>query len=121
MTEIVLPNDANSLGTVFGGRILSWIDMAGALAALRHCRKVVVTVGIEHVSFHAPIRVGQFCLLEARVNGVGRSSLEVGVEVHGEDPLTGRRFRTTSAILTFVARDEHGAPTEVPPLLLETD
>ena len=121
MTEIVLPNDANALGTVFGGKVLQWIDIAGAVAAVRHCRRAVVTASIEHVAFHAPIRVGQFCILEARLNGVGKSSLEVSVEVYGEDPLTGKRFSTTSAILTYVARDEHGQPVGVPPLLAETD
>lgn len=121
MTEIVLPNDANALGTVFGGNVLRWIDMAGAIVALRHCRRTAVTASIENVSFHAPIRIGEFAILDGRLNGVGRTSMEVSVEVSGENPLTGERRSTTSAIITFVARNEHNVPVPVPPLLAETD
>jgi acyl-CoA hydrolase len=121
MTELVLPNDANVLGTVFGGKVLSWIDAAGAIAAIRHCRRHVVTVSLDNVTFHAPIKVGWFALFSARLNGVGRTSMEVSVEVSGEDPLTGARVPTTSAIVTYVARDDAGRPVPVPPLLPETD
>lgn len=120
MTEVVLPNDANAHGTVFGGKVLQWIDLADAIVASRHARRSVVTAAIERVDFIAPIRVGHFAVLAARLNGVGRSSMEVSVEVEGEDPRTGVRHRATSAIVTFVAQDKLGAAVEVPPLLLET-
>jgi acyl-CoA hydrolase len=121
MTQFVLPNDANALGTVFGGKVLEWIDMIGAVAAARHSRRIAVTASIESVAFHAPLRVGHIAILEARLNGVGRTSMEVSVEVSGEHPLTGERQSTTSAVVTFVARDEAGTPVPVPPLLAETD
>jgi acyl-CoA hydrolase len=120
VTEVVLPNDANSHGTVFGGKVLQWIDLAGATAAVRHARRPVVTAAIERVDFIAPIRVGHFAILTARLNGVGHSSMEVSVEVEGEDPWTGARHRATSAVVTFVAKDEFGRSVEVPPLLAET-
>ena len=120
-TEVVLPNDANSHGTVFGGKVLQWIDLTGALVAVRHARRPVVTAAIERVDFIAPIKVGHFAILTARLNGVGRSSMEISVEVEGEDPLSGVRHLATSAILTFVALDEAGRHIEVPPLRLETD
>jgi acyl-CoA hydrolase len=121
MTEIVLPSDANALGTVFGGKVLQWIDLAAATVALRHARRIVVTASIDQVDFHAPIKVGHIAVLEARLNGVGRTSMEVSVEVSGEDPLTGARRQATSALLTFVAQDERGAPVPVPPLLVESE
>lgn len=121
MTEFVLPNDANAIGTVFGGKVLQWIDVAGAIVAARHSRRIAVTASIESVSFHAPLRVGHIAILEGRLNGVGRTSMEVSVEVSGEDPLTGERYSTTSAVITFVARNETGTPVPVPPLLAETD
>ena len=121
MTEIVLPGDANSLGTVFGGKVLQWIDLAAATAALRHARRTCVTASIDQVDFHNPIKVGYIAILEARLNGTGRTSMEVSVEVSGENPLTGEKRRATSAILTFVAQDPSGNPTPVPPLLVESD
>jgi acyl-CoA hydrolase len=120
MTEIVGPNDANTHGTVHGGKVLKWIDVAAGIVAIRHARTPVVTAAIERVDFIAPIRVGHFAILTARLNGVGRSSMEVSVEVEGEDPWTGTRHRATSAIVTYVAQDEFGVPVEVPPLRLET-
>jgi acyl-CoA hydrolase len=120
VTQLVLPNDANVHGAVFGGKVLAWIDLAGAVAAIRHARLPVVTARLECVDFLAPIRVGHFAILTARLNGVGRTSMEVSVEVEGEDPWTGRRHRATSAIVTFVAQNEFGTPVEVPPLRAET-
>jgi len=121
MTEIVLPGDANALGTVFGGKVLQWIDLAAATCALRHARRTCVTASIDQVDFHEPIKVGHIAILTARLNGVGRTSMEISVEVAGEHPLTGEVKKATSALLTFVAQDEHGQATPVPPLLVETE
>lgn len=120
-TEHVLPSDTNALGTVFGGTVVSWIDIAAAIAAQRHARRVVVTASIDALDFVASVRQGQIVELRAQVNYAGRTSMEVGVRVESEDPLTGERAHTATAFLTFVALDEHGVATQVPPLLLETD
>ena len=121
MTEIVQPGDTNSLGTIFGGKVVSLMDVAGAIAALRHCRKPVVTVSIDRVDFISPIRLGYIVNVLAAVNYTSRTSLECGVRVLSENPLTGEHRHTASAYLTFVALDENGHPTPVPPLAPETD
>jgi len=121
MTEIVLPSDGNALGTAFGGKVMQWIDVCAAVAAMRHCRKVVVTASMDELHFHAPIRVGEVVHLKARVNAAFRHSLEIGVEVYSEQPITGERHHTCSALLTFAALDGEGRPSAVPPLLLETE
>lgn len=121
MTQLVLPNDANNYGSLLGGRVLHWLDLTAAIAAYRHCRKPVVTVSVDSVRFHHPVRVGQVVLLDAVVTRAFRTSMEVHVEVQSEEPLTGRRLKTCSAYLTFVAIDPSGQPTEVPPLEPETD
>jgi acyl-CoA hydrolase len=119
-TEIVLPSDANNLGTVFGGRVMSWIDIAAAISAGRHCKTDVVTASMDDLHFHAPIKSGMVVVLNAQVNFAGRTSVEVGVEVLSEHPHTGERERCCQAWLTFVAVDGKGRPVEVPPLLPET-
>lgn len=121
MTELILPSDGNALGTAFGGRVMQWIDICAAIAAMRHARKVVVTASMDELHFHAPIRVGEIVHLKARVNGVFRHSLEVGVEVYSEEQISGVRRHTCSALLTFAALDAEGRPSPVPPLLLETE
>lgn len=121
MTELILPGDANALGTAFGGKVMQWIDICAAIAAQRHCRKSVVTAHIDELTFLAPIRVGMVAVLEARVNAAFRTSLELEVTVDSESPLTGERRRCCSAFLTFAALDDLGRPSPVPPLLLETD
>lgn len=121
MTEIVLPSDGNALGTAFGGKVMQWIDTCAAVAAMRHCRKAVVTASMDELHFHAPIRVGEVAHLTARVNATFRHSLEIGVEVYSEQPISGERHHTCSALLTFVALDGEGRPTTVPPLLLENE
>ena len=121
MTELVLPNDANTLGNILGGKVLHLIDIAAALAAHRHCRRQVVTASMDRVDFLHPVRVGQVMMLKARVNSVSRTSMEVGVKVEAENLMTGERRHTASAYATFVALDELGHPTQVPPLDLETD
>jgi acyl-CoA hydrolase len=120
MTQLVLPNDANTYGNVLGGKVMHWIDLTGAISAFRHSRKPVVTVSVDTVQFHHPVKVGQVVLLEACVTRAFRTSMEVRVEVRSEDPLTGEQIRTCSAFLTFVAIDADGHPTEVPPLIPET-
>lgn len=118
MTEIVLPNDANPLGFLLGGRIMHWIDIAGALAAHRHSNSYVVTASVDYVDFRNPIRVGDFVILKSSVNRVFKSSMEVGVKVFSENILTSRREHTSTAYLTFVAIDENRRPHPVPPLIV---
>ena len=121
MNEIVLPNDANALGNVLGGKVMHLMDMCAAMAAMRHCREVVVTVGVDHLSSRNPIKVGELMSLRASVNYADRTSLEVGVRVDAEHPLTGVRRHTSSGYLTFVALDKQGRPTQVPKVVPITD
>ena len=121
MLELMYPNDANPLGTIMGGRVMHFIDVAAAIAANRHARRPCVTASVDHIDFHAPVRVGDLLVLHASVNYTGRTSLEVGVRVAVEDRTTGTRTHTSSAYLTFVALSDRGAPVPVPPLLLRTD
>ena len=116
MTELVLPPDANTLGTVFGGRVMSWIDIAAAIAAGKHARKVVVTASIDALHFLAPLRVGDVVHIQAMVNFASRTSMEVGVRVESENLISGERKHTASAYTTFVALDREGRPSPVPPL-----
>ncbi|MCB0272085.1 MAG: acyl-CoA thioesterase [Bdellovibrionales bacterium] len=118
--EHVLPGYTNSLGTVFGGKVMEWIDIAGAVCAIRHARKPVVTASIDRVDFLAPARVGHLMVLDAFVNYTGKTSMEIQVNVKAEDPMTGEQFLTTEALLTFVAIDQNCKPSPVPPLLPET-
>jgi acyl-CoA hydrolase len=120
MVEVVLPNDTNPLGKVLGGRVMHLIDMAGAIAAHRHSRRLVVTASMDELHFLSPIKVGQLIILRSSVNYVSRSSMEVGVKVLSENILTGELRHTSTAYLTFVAIDENGNTSEVPPLILET-
>jgi acyl-CoA hydrolase len=121
MTELVLPQHANALGTVFGGTIVSWVDIAGAIAAQRHAGATVVTAFIDDLRFEGPIRVGQVARLDARVSATFKTSLEVEVTVLGEESSTGRLWSCVRAILTFVAIGPDGRPTPIPPMALETD
>jgi acyl-CoA hydrolase len=121
MVELVLPNDANTMGNVLGGRVLHWIDLAAAIVAHRHCRTEAVTASMDEVSFLAPIRVGQIAAIAATMTFVGRTSMEIRVDVQSEDLMSGERRRTSTAYLTFVAVDKNGCPADVPPLLLETE
>jgi acyl-CoA hydrolase len=121
MVQLVLPNDANTLGNVLGGMVLHWIDLAAAIVAHRHCRTQCVTASIDQVSFEAPIRIGQLAVITGRLTYAGRTSMEFRVDVQSEDLRTARRIQTSTAYLTFVALDEQGAPVPVPPLLLENE
>jgi acyl-CoA hydrolase len=119
--ELALPNDANGLGNLLGGRVMHLVDLAAAMAAMRHSRRPVVTASVDHLTFLHPVRIGQLVTLKSSVNRVFRSSMEVGVKVFAEDLMTGEIRHTTSAYLTFVALDERGRPAEVVPVLPETD
>lgn len=121
MTELVLPNDANPLGNMLGGRVLYLIDIAGSMAAIRHAGRVCVTASIERVDFLRPVRVGQALILHARPAWAGHTSIAVDVDVFSEDLATGTRSHTCSASLTFVALGPDGRPAPVPPVAPETD
>lgn len=114
--ELVLPNDTNTHGNVLGGKVLHVMDIVCAMAAIRHCRRPVVTAAMDHVEFHHSIPEGHFMIMKASVNSTGRSSMEIGVKVMGEHPMTGEVTHTSSAYLTFVALGEDGKPTSVPPV-----
>lgn len=119
--EAVLPNDANALGTMLGGRVMHLIDIAGALAATRHSNSYVVTASVDYLDFRFPIQVGEFIVLRASVNRVFQSSMEVGVKVFAENPLTGRQRHTSTAYLTFVALDANRLPHPAPAVIPETE
>jgi acyl-CoA hydrolase len=121
MTEVVLPGDTNAHGTIFGGKVMQWIDIAASVASMRHSGGPVVTASIDALHFLTPIHLGEVVVLQAQVNYVGRSSMEVGVRVETEDPRDGARRYTTKAYLTFVAIDRDGRPRAVPPLELDSD
>ena len=120
-SELMMPQDANILGHVFGGAILALMDKCAAVAAFRHARSNCVTASIDRVDFMEPIHVGDLVVMQASVNFAGRTSMEVGVRVEAEDLLTGRRRHTNSCYLTFVAIDRNGRPVAVPPVVPETD
>jgi acyl-CoA hydrolase len=121
MTEMVLPQDTNYHGTVFGGRVLQWVDIAGAISSQRHARRKVVTASIDDMHFLVPIRLGDTVILKAAVNFVHRTSMEVGVRIERESPTAGDREHAATAYLTYVALDDDGQPTEVPSLMTMTD
>jgi acyl-CoA hydrolase len=120
-TELALPNDANSLGNLLGGKVMHLVDLAGAMAAMRHSRHVVVTASVDQMSFLHPVRIGQWVRLRSAVNRVFRTSMEVGVKVWVEDLVKGEVLHTSSAYLTFVALDGQGRPVSVEPVIPETD
>lgn len=121
VTHLVMPGDANVLGTAFGGMVMQWTDLAAGMAAMRHARRPVVTASIDRLAFLAPVRIGHMAILTAQVNAVFRTSMEVGVVVVTEDPLTGTRQKCCDAYLTFVVLAPDGKPTAAPPLVAETD
>jgi acyl-CoA hydrolase len=121
MVQVVLPNDANPLGFILGGTVMHLIDIAGAIAAHRHTRTLLVTATVDGLQFLHSIKVGDLIILKSRVTCVFTTSLEVQVDVFSEETLTGQRQLTSQAFLTFVAIDRNGARIRVPPLLIETD
>lgn len=120
-TEVVMPNDTNHLGNLFGGKLLQWMDITAAISAQRHCKRVVVTANINHVSFDNPIKQNSVVTLEAKVSRAFTSSMEIFIDVYVENPVTGERTKSNEAIFTFVAVDQNGAPLHVPPLTPETE
>lgn len=119
-TELTLPNDANSLGTLFGGKLMQYVDLAAALAAVRHARCAVVTASIDYMTFLRPIEIGQLVVLKSAVNRVFRTSMEVGVKVLVEDLQTGETSHVSSAYLTFVALDQDRKRVVLPLVIAET-
>jgi len=120
MTEIILPNDTNTLGHLLGGRLMHFIDLTGAMAAYRHSRTNVVTAAMDHIDFIRPVHLGDLLTLKSSVNRAFRSSMEVGVKVWAENTHTGEVVHVASAYLVFVALDEHGRLAKVPLLQPET-
>jgi acyl-CoA hydrolase len=120
-SELALPNDANGFGNLLGGKIMHLVDLAGAIAAIKHCRNPVVTASVDHMDFIHPVKMGQLVRLRASVNRAFRTSMEAGVKVWVEDLLTGEERHVSSAYLTFVAIDSSGARVPVPPVIPETD
>ncbi len=120
MAEVVMPNDANPLGSLMGGRLMQWIDIAGALSAHRHARRHVVTASMDHIDFLAPVHVGDLLILRSAVNRAFHTSMEVGVKCWVESYIAGTKRHVASAYLTFVAIDASGHPVAVPPVMAET-
>ncbi len=120
-TKIVLPNDTNTLGNLFGGQLLAWMDVIASVSAHRHSKRVVVTASVNNVSFQKPINHASIVTLEAKVSRAFNSSMEVFLDVFVEDPVTGKREKCNEAIYTFVAVDQNGNPIQVPELIPETD
>jgi len=121
VSQVMLPTDANPQGNVQGGVVMKLVDEAGAIAAVRHSRRPVVTVAVDSMTFLSPIYVGNLVTLAASLSYVGRTSMEVEVLVEAEDPLTGEKTHTNSAYVVYVALDENGQPCEVPALIAETE
>ena len=120
LTELMMPHHANVMGNVFGGHLLSLVDRVAAVAAIRHSRRPCVTVSVDKVDFREPIRVGELVTAYARVNFAGRTSMEIGVKVLAENVMSGEKRHTNSCYLTYVALDDAGQPTPVPPVVPET-
>jgi len=120
-SELALPNEVNQLGNVLGGKVMHLVDLAGAMAAIRHARLPVVTVSVDSLQFLHPVHSGELIILRSSVNRAFHTSMEVGVKVTTENLLTGHRLHTCSAYLTFVALDENGSPTPVVPVVPESE
>ena len=120
-SEFALPNDANGLGNVLGGKVMHLVDLAAAMVAMRHARRPAVTASVDSLSFLHPVRIGQLMILRSSVNRVFRTSMEVGVKVWAEDLMTGHKVHTCSAYLTFVALDENRKATPVAQVIPETE
>lgn len=120
MTELVLPNDTNTLNNLMGGRLLHWMDIVSAIAAQKHSNRTVVTASVDNVSFEKPILLGNVLTLKAKVTRAFNSSMEVNIQVEAEDIPSGKKFASNSAFYTFVAVDQGGIPIDVPELIPET-
>src|SRR5512147_2338666 len=119
--QLMLPEHGNALGNVHGGLIMKLVDEAGAICAMRHARRPCVTIAIDSMTFRQPVHLGELLICTASVTWVGRSSIEVGVDVSSEDPITGAVSHTNSAFVVYVALDDNGRPQPATPLLLTTD
>ncbi len=120
-TKVVLPNDTNTHGNLFGGQLLAWMDVTAAVSAQRHCRRVVVTASVNNVSFGKPIKESSIVTLEAKVSRAFNSSMEIFIDVYVEDLVSGKREKRNEAIYTFVAVDQNGGPIKVPEITPETE
>jgi acyl-CoA hydrolase len=120
-TQIVLPNDINTLGNLFGGRLLQWMDIVASISAHRHCKRVVVTASVNNVAFNNAINHSSIVTLEAKVSRAFSTSMEIFIDVWVEDPVTGIKVKCNEAIYTFVAVDQNGSPLPVPQLIPETE
>ena len=120
MTELVLPNDTNNFGNLMGGRLMYWMDIAAALSALKHCAAPVVTASVDNISFETPIKIGNVVHIEAKVTRAFKSSMEVHLQVWGEDAIQQFRYKSNEAFLTFVALDPNGKPRPVNAVIPET-
>jgi len=120
-SELALPNDANGLGAVLGGKVMHLVDLAAAMAGMRHARRPIVTASVDSFHFLHPVQIGELIVLHSSVNRVFRTSMEVGVKVVTENLMTGRLVHTCSAYLTFVALDSEGKATPVPAVIPETE
>jgi acyl-CoA hydrolase len=121
LTEIVLPNDTNTLGNLMGGRLLHWMDIASAISATRHCGRIVVTASVNNVSFSQPIRLGEIVTIQAKISRAFTSAMEVFIDVWVENNMTGEKKKCNEAIYTFVAVDQLGHAINVPQLIPETE
>lgn len=120
MTQVVMPQSTNIHGTVFGGQVLSWIDICAGVSAQRHCRTSVVTASFDEVHFAIPIKHGYVVILDSKINAVFNSSMEIGTTVTAENPITGEKTIAIRAFCTFVSLDSNGNPQECPPLITIT-
>lgn len=121
MTELVLPDDTNLLGNLLGGRLMHWMDIAGALSASKHSNKVVATASVDNIEFNHPIKLGEMVILKAKVIFTGRTSMDLKIDVYSENVKTGKRIYTNKAYMVFVALDDKGKPSPVPTLKPITD
>ncbi|HMJ68033.1 MAG TPA: acyl-CoA thioesterase [Cyclobacteriaceae bacterium] len=121
MTELVLPNDTNTLNNLMGGRLMHWMDIVSAIAAQKHCNRIVVTASVDNISFREPIRLGDVVTLKAKVTRAFSSSVEVRIDVFAENIPSGSIVESNSAYFTFVAVDQSGRPIDVPEVEPETD
>lgn len=120
MTQLVLPNDTNTLGNLMGGQLMHWMDIAAAMAAMKHCNCAVVTASADNISFRNPIKLGNLVTVEAQVTRSFNSSMEIYLKVYGEDVPTQYKYLSNEAFMTFVALDPNGKPRKVPELIPET-
>lgn len=120
MTEMVLPNDTNTLHNLMGGRLMHWMDIVAAIAAQKHCNRIVVTASVDNISFKEPINLGNVVTLRSQVTRAFNSSMEVFIEVTAEDIPASKKIMTHRAFFTFVAVDQNGKPIEIPQIVAET-